>query len=228
MRNRSITFLVLSTLLAACALASTPEERVLQEIKNISPQREASSPDQCDAILQSQSWCTITKSAKRITRPEWDALFPKTEFFLVEYALIGEETQQLHHVLVIKQDWESFRADSFDRLLDMNRIVITDRNRELVAKAFALTTLGDYLGEEIDFTDWQAGKWQGEYPYDHYLKAWTKVQGIEFWWWFTFENDRFKFITRDGISDYHTRDYIDVPLLTLPLPPLVDYRFTQH
>ncbi len=203
----------------------TDEQRVMEYIKGLNPQSQASSPDQCPTILQTQPWCSLIGSAKRIMRPEWEELFPQTQFFLVSYTLIAQETQQSRHVLVIEQNGQRYRAETFDALLDANQIVITDQNRELVAKAFALMTLDDYLGEEVDFTYWQAGKWESGYTYDHYLKAWTKIQGIEFWWWFTFENDKLRFVTRDGISDYHIENYIDVPLQTLPLPPLEDYRF---
>jgi hypothetical protein len=203
----------------------TDEQRVMEYVKSLGPKSEVSSPDQCSRVLQTQPWCTITKSAKRITRPEWDELLPQTQFFLVEYALIGQEGGQMRHVLVTEQNGQRYQAETFDSLLEANQIVITDQNRELVAKTFALITLKDYLEEQIDFTDWQAGKWESGYTYDHYLKAWTKIQGIEFWWWFTFENDKLRFVTQTGISKYHIGNYIDVPLQTLPLPPLVDYRF---
>ena len=178
--------------------------------------------------LANSTWCSLIGSAKRITRPEWEELFPQTQFFLVPYTLIAQESQQSRHVLVVEQNGQRYCAETFDALLNVNQIVITDQNLELVAKAFALMTLADYLGEEVDFTDWQSGKWEGRHTFDHYLKAWTKIQGIEFWWWFTFEDGRLKFVTRDGISDYHIGNYIDVSLQTLPLPPLVDYRFAQR
>ncbi len=61
------------------------EQKAMEDVKNINPQSEASSPDQCSAILQTRPSCSITKSAKRITRSEWNELFPQTQFFLVEY-----------------------------------------------------------------------------------------------------------------------------------------------
>ncbi len=209
---------------AAAPTMTAEEQKAVEDVKRNNPQS-ASSPDQCPTILQTQPWCSLIGSAKRITRPEWEELFPQAQFFLVPYTLIAQESQQSRHVLVVVQNGQRYSAETFDRLLEVNQIVITDQNRELVAKAFALMTLEDYLGEEVDFTDWQAGKWESGYTYDHYLKAWTKVQGIEFWWWFTFENDKLRFVTRTGVSRYHIGNYIDVPLQILPLPPLVDYRF---
>jgi hypothetical protein len=226
MHNRLIVILILSLLLGACA-PLTNEEKAIQVVKQINPQSEADSSEECMEILGKQPWCTITKSAKRIERPEWTELFPSTEFYLVAYDLIGSESRQSHNVLFIEQNGQSYRAETFDDLLDANQIVITDQNRELVAKVFALMTLADYLEEDVIFTDWQAGKWEGRHTYDHYLKAWTKIQGVEFWWWFTFDGGRLKFITQDGISDYQVGDYIDVPLQTLPLPPLADYSYPQ-
>ncbi|CAG0937731.1 hypothetical protein TFLX_06681 [Thermoflexales bacterium] len=217
------------TIAPASESTMTAEERkVMEDVKSINAQSEATSPDQCSAILQTQPWCSITDSAKRITRPEWEKLFPRTQFFLVSYTLIGRETRLARHVLVIEQNGQRYKAETFDQLLAVNQLVITEQNRELVAKAFALMTLADYLEQEIDFTDWQAGKWQGHYTYDHYLKAWTKIQGIEFWWWFKFENEQLRVVTRDGVSDYHLGNYSDVPLQTLPLPPLAEYLFAPR
>lgn len=232
MHHRSIGFLVaLSLLFGACSPLSSPltEEKAMKVVKQGNPQS-ADSPEQCAAILEVQPWCSIVKSAKRIERPEWTELFPSTEFYLVAYDLLGGETQQTHNVLVIAQNGRRYSAETFTDLLDANHIAITGQNRELVCKAFALTNLADYLDQEIIFIDWQAGKWEGAFPYDHYLKAWTKIQGIEFWWWFTFENGRLKYATRDGVSvtDYHIGNYMDVPFQTLPLPSLVDYRFPQQ
>jgi len=200
------------------------EQRVLRDMLSSSPQF-TSSPGDCSKILKTESWCSVIQDARQITRPEWVELFPQTKFFLVAAKSVGGETSTTHNLLAIEQNGQRYQAETFDSLLEVNQIVITDQNRELVAKAFALITLKDYLEEQIDFTDWQAGKWEGRHTFDHYLKAWTKIQGIEFWWWFTFEGSQLKFVTRDGISDYHIGNYIDVPFRTLPLPPLADYRF---
>jgi hypothetical protein len=218
MRNRSIVLLILSLLLGACA-PLTKEEKAIQAVEQGDPQS-ADSPEECMEILETQPWCSIVKSAKHIERPEWTELFPSTEFYLVAYDLLGGEFQQSHNVLVVEQNGQRYRAETFDNLLDTNQIILTDQNLELVSKALALMTLEDYLDQEVVFTDWQAGRWEGRFTYDHYLKAWTKLQGIEFWWWFTFEDGQLKYVTRDGISDYHIGDYIDVSEMTLPLPPL--------
>jgi len=229
MHNRLVAILILSLLLGACT-PLTEEEKAIRAVKQINPKSEANSPEQCSAILQTEPWCSIVKSAKRIEQPEWTQLLPTTEFYLVAYDLIGLEAQQSHNLLFIEQDGQRYSVETFDDLLDLNRITINDQNRELVSKTFALMTLADYLNQEIVFTDWQAGKWEGRHTFDHYLKAWTKVQGIEFWWWFTFGDGRLKYIVRDGVadSDYHIGDYIDISFWSLPLPPLLEYRFTDH
>lgn len=230
MHNRSMAILIfLSLLLGACA-PLTKEEKVMRAVRQTNSQSEADSPGECTKILKRQPWCTVTKSVKRIERPEWTALFPSTEFYLVAYDLIGRESQQSHNLLFIEQDGRRYYVETFDNLLDANQIAITDQNRELVGKAFALMTLADYLDQEIVFTDWQSGRWEGRHTFDHYLKAWTKIQGIEFWWWFTFEDDRLKYTVRDGVAsaDYHRGDYIDVSFGSLPLPPLLEYSFTNR
>jgi hypothetical protein len=85
-------------------------------------------------------------------------------------------------------------------------------------------TIPDYLAEEVDFLEWKAGDWRTRYNYDHYLKVWTKIQGLEIWWWFDFENDRLRFVTRSDVQP-HIGDYIDVSPQILPFPPSSDYDF---
>jgi hypothetical protein len=130
--------------------------------------------------------------------------------------------------LVAWQDDKHYTAETFDRLLKANGVItITDENRELVAKAFALMTIPDYLGEEVVFTEWEEGEWRSEpFLYTNYLGAWTKIQGVEFWWWFEFKDNQLRTVTRVGVSNYHIGDFTDVPLTTLSPPSSAqDYRF---
>ncbi len=185
--------------------------------------------DECSEILETEPWCVVVDSATRITRPEWEDLFPQADFFLVKVQYKPQFGHDAHwgNWLIVEQDGQRYTADTFDRLLAANGVTeITDENRELVAKAFALMTIGDYLDADVVFTKWEEGEWEGEYTYDHYLKAWTEIQGLEIWWWFVFEDNHLRIVTRGGIAEYHVGDYIDVPFWTLPLPPLEDYYFT--
>jgi hypothetical protein len=204
----------------------TAEELLAREL--IEPRGQVTfSADECSEILETEPWCSVIKSAKPITRPEWEELFPQTDFFSVRVDVRGGEFPRYRNWLIVEQDGQRYTADTFDRLLAANGVTeITDENRELVAKAFALMTIGDYLDAEVVFTKWEEGEWEGEYTYDHYLKAWTEIQGLEIWWWFVFEDNHLRIVTRGGIAEYHVGDYIDVPFWTLPLPPLEDYYFT--
>jgi hypothetical protein len=147
---------------AAASTMTADEQRVMDIILSSSPQFTTSSGD-CFRILHSEPWCSVVQDARQITRPEWVELFPQTKFFLAAAKSVGGETSTTHNLLVIEQNGQRYQAETFDSLLEVNQIVITEQNRELVAKAFALITLKDYLEEQIDFTDWQAGKWESGY-----------------------------------------------------------------
>ena len=195
----------------------------MQAVKQINPQSEADSPEECIEILETQPWCTITKSAKRIEYPEWTELLPFTEFYLVAYDLIGGEGKQSRNVLVIEQNGQSYRAETFDDLLDVNQIVVTDQNRELIAKAFALMTLADYLGGTVDFTQWENVSLSrpARHAYNYHLMALTEIGPIEVDWWFVFSEDHLEIASgpewRSLVSDSQGQS----------LPPLefMDYRF---
>jgi hypothetical protein len=222
MRSHSVVLLSLCLLLGGCtafAPALTDEEKIVQEIKARNPQSQASSTDQCPAILKTQSWCSIVRSATRITRPEWEELFPQAKFFVVEYALIAHETGRVHHLLIAKQNGQSYDAASFDQLLNVNGVAITAANRELVAKSLVLMKLTDYLGADIIFSDWGPTDQPASFDmrYNYTLTAWTKVQGLKFEWVFFFY-EGVLITARGGIHEQHIGDYIDVPFDSLPLP----------
>ncbi len=205
----------------------TREEEIVVEMQHHSSQS-AASPDECSDILKTEPWCSVTESAKRITRLEWEELLAQTEFFLVKGYLYGEGSGGgPRNLLIVEHDGQRYTAETFDRLLKANGVItITDENRELVAKAFALMTIPDYLEEDVVFTEWEVGEWEsGRYIYTNYLKAWTKIQGLEIWWWFEFQDNQLKTVTKLGVGEYHIGDYIDVPFFDLPLPPSKDYHF---
>jgi hypothetical protein len=205
----------------------TKEEKLLIEMQHHTSQS-ASSVDECNEILRTERGCNVMKSVERITRPEWEALFPQTEFFLVKYDRYGGEFgQQKFGILIIEQDGRRYAAETFDRLLATNNISITDENREPVAKAFALMTLANYLEEEIVFTEWTKGNWPASFgtSFNYALVAWTKIQGLRISWGFRFQDGHLTEVEGVWFSDSHEGDYIDVPVSTLPFPASRTYYF---
>jgi hypothetical protein len=95
-------------------------------------------------------------------------------------------------------------------LLEVNGITITDPNRELIAKAFALMTIPNYLGGEVRFLEWKPVE-PGSYRhnYSHSLKAWTEVWGCEMSWWFVFTEQKLSLVTRGGVSSCSVSEYSD-------------------
>jgi hypothetical protein len=191
------------------------------------------SADGCSEIFETTSACHVIKSAAPITRPEWEKLFPKTDFYLVKYDeylnTYPPSPPEPRRQLIIEQGDQRYSPDSFDRLLKANGITtITDENRELVAKALVLMTLSDYLEQEILFTDW--GETQdgpiaiADLRYNYTMMLWTKIQGLKIRWWFLFiEGD-----LRDaagGIVARETGDYIEVSHEKAPMYPNRAYTF---
>ncbi len=127
--------------------------------------------------------CVYVTNIELATRPEWEQLFPDTDFYLVDTGgwrsnegLLAHETQNSGHSrhLVAWQNGQAYDSETFDRLLEANAITITDTNRELVARSFALMSISNYLSGDVRFLEWgdvEPGTYQ--YNYSHYLKAWT-------------------------------------------------------
>jgi hypothetical protein len=204
----------------------TKEEKLLIEMQRRSSQS-ASSVDECAEILKAEDGCNVMESVERITRPEWEELFPQTEFFLVKYDRYGGEFgQQQRGILIIEQDGQRYTAETFDRLLTANDITITDENRELVVRAFTLITIPYYLEEEIVFTEWAKSNRSARFGerYNYSIMVWTKIQGLRTQWFFRFENGYLRDILRMQ-SEYHIGDYIDVPFEILPPPGSEEYFF---
>jgi hypothetical protein len=204
----------------------TDEQRVMNDVLNSSPQFTTPSGD-CGRILQSEPWCGVVQGVKQITRPEWKALFPQAKFFLVKRNVVGQESGFQQNLLVIEQAERRYSAETFDSLLKANDIVITDTNRELVIKAFVLTTLADYLEQEVTFSNWTQGDWPAIFKrrFTYSITAWTKIQGLRMKWLFAFENNRLWLARQLQEIEYHTGDYLDVPFEVLPLPGLREYLF---
>jgi hypothetical protein len=68
----------------------TAEQLLAREL--IEPRGQVTfSADECSEILETEPWCSVIKSAKPITRPEWEELFPQTDFFSVRVDVYGGE-----------------------------------------------------------------------------------------------------------------------------------------
>jgi len=169
--------------------------------------------------------CSLYLWTKPITKIEWTDLFPSTRFYLLGFHQIenGETNSygyRRNYGVIAQQDSQRYTAQSFGHLLEANSITtINDENRELVAKAFALMTIPDYLEEEIVFTKWEEGSWPSSIRlnYNYALTAWTKIQGLKIQWRFIFYEGLL--IGADGyVQEQSIGDYIDVPFEELPGP----------
>ncbi|MCP4544267.1 MAG: hypothetical protein GY832_44710 [Chloroflexi bacterium] len=173
--------------------------------------------------------CVWFDSARLIVRSEWEQLFPDTDFYVLGlggYRPDSTEPYDSRRRLVAWQDDKHYTAKTFDRLLKANGVTITDENRELVAKAFALMTIPDYLEEEVVLTEWEEVNMQPAlHNYNYCLGLWTKLQGLEIKWCFVFGNERLRIASGPAVQQDDVGDYIDVSVIELPPPSFVDYQF---
>jgi hypothetical protein len=163
--------------------------------------------------------CAFPAGIELITKSEWKQLFSDTTFYLVDIGswrsaenLFPHQTQDggLSRYIVAWQGGQAYPIEKFDRLLEINRITITDTNRELIAKSFALMSIPNYLGGEVRFLEWQpVGPGTYRHNYSHSLKAWTEVWGCEIWWWFVFTGQKLSIVSRGGGSSCHISEYGD-------------------
>ncbi len=194
------------------------KEEVLAQTLAQSGGQFTSSVGECSEILKTEDWCGVIKGTVRIIRSEWKVLFPEIEFYVVRRDLYGGEFVQQRNLLIVEHDGQRYTADTFDRLLKANGVItITNENRELVAKAFALMTIPDYLEEEIVFTEWEKGDWPASFGerYNYRLTAWTRILGLRPRWNFIFRDGRLR-EADGGVLEYQVGDYIDVPNLMPP------------
>jgi hypothetical protein len=156
--------------------------------------------------------CTFPVGIESITKPEWRKLFPETDFYLVDFRsyrsfemLLPHEAQEssVSRSVLGWQDEQAYRSGTFDQLLEINGVVITDTNREVVARAFALMSIPSYLGREVRFLEWHAVDPETyRHEYSHYLRAWTEIWGCEVEWYFLFKNQQLSTVSRLGGSCY--------------------------
>ena len=139
--------------------------------------------------------CMYAGSVQSVTRPEWEQLFPNAEFYLIRLDAYHPENEygdfSSRHRLVARQDDRQYNAETFNQLLSVNNIRVTNENYELAAQAFALMTLNaEVFSYQIAFTHWEPidMKWAFSH-FDRRLQAWTELGGQEIQWYFGFENE---------------------------------------
>jgi hypothetical protein len=176
--------------------------------------------------------CVAPDSIKQVTRPEWTQLFSHTDFYVI--GLLGRHEVEIYdnsyrRNLVAWQDGQAYSAETFDSLLKANDIVITDTNRELVAKAFVLITLPDYLEQDITFSSLTQGDWPASFGdrFSNSIKVWTEMQGLRMTYLFAFVDGNIWEARRGLEVEYHVGDYIDVPFDQLPIPGFKQYFFQR-
>jgi hypothetical protein len=161
----------------------TGEEQAFVEQRQHNSSQSASSPDECSEILKTEIWCSVHTYAKYITRPEWEELFPKARFLLEQIDHYSESPYvQRGSMLFIEQGGQRYRPDDFKRLMAMNDVVVTEENRELVARALVLTRLPDYLWAEIRFSDAGETDERGtlrHQQFNYTVTSWSQIQGVE-------------------------------------------------
>ena len=190
----------------------TKADIVAQDIAQSGGQFTASFSN-CLEILENEPSCVVIRTGIQVSRPEWEALFPQAEFYLVKYDLDRGETVQGRqgNLLVLEQDGQRlslFPDRMFEQLLETNHIVITDQNQEQVARALVLLRLPDYLGNEIIFCDWR--EWEGpciyDIPFNFAIDVWTEINGLKLEWVFMFHEQKLLaakgFIIENGVGDY--------------------------
>jgi hypothetical protein len=232
MKMRHIATLILLAfsiigVIVALSGCGTQENQIIRELE-WSSRSFTTKYDKCDDILKTEDWCNVIRGVAKITRPEWDELFPKTEFYVVRRLLVGSELPKQSNLLIVEQDGQQYTPKTFDILLAANRIKINDDNQELIAKALALMTLPDYLENEITFTKWEVDTTQPA-PFDYCLTAWTKIQGLVLKWCFMFSNPQYELIAAGPEVDQdRSGDYIDVSNIDLPYPIVHNYYFHKR
>lgn len=215
------------------AATLTRAEEILIEQQHDDTQS-AASVEQCTEILKTEPGCNVVNSVQPISRPEWEQLLPQTRFYLGQYDRhyeMGHEERK--YFLIVEQDGQRYIPKTYDMLLDANSIVITDENRELVAKAWALMTIPDYLEEEVNFTKWEKVSYteeQARHPYNYLLLGWTKLGGWEVGWSFVFGNAHLEIASGPSGVEPQTGNYIEQLFEGVPsdyfASPFEDYVFT--
>jgi len=168
--------------------------------------------------------CSQYLWTKPITRPEWTQLFPIAHFYIVGFKDIENMASnpngyELDNILIAMQDDQRYTFRTFDQLLNANHITISDENRELVARAYALMTLANYVEDSVTFENWEPANVD---RYNYALTAWTRIGGLQFEWLYQFYGGCLAKV--DGSASVHkVGNYIEVQALRWPTSD--DFRF---
>ena len=173
---------------------------------------------QCSSCEPGAVNCSKYLWTKYITRTEWNELFPNTHFYLIASRVMESPENNVYgyhqsYFIIAQQDGHRYKIERFDQLLDANNIVISDANRELVARSFALMALANYLEREVVLSNWKQVNWpsgRSGMQYNYGLAAWTKIQGRQIEVAFAFYEGRLG-IAGWFFSENNTGDYVDEP-----------------
>ena len=159
--------------------------------------------------------CMYQKSIQNIVRPEWEELFPETEFYFIRLDAYHPEGDygafSSRNKLVAWQNDQKYEAKSFDKLLAVNNIIISKENSQLIAQAFALMTLDELITEDVRFILWEPIDIQnGNRHYTTRLQAWTKLGGLEIEWSFGSLGQNSKIATGPWIFNSDSGEYIPI------------------
>lgn len=151
------------------------------------------SVEDCSRIFDGYPWCGVVSSALQITQPEWEALFPQAQFFVVKRTLYSEDFPEQRNLLAITQDDQALTLDpgrAFEQLMNMNEVVITEENRETIGRALVLMYLPDYVESTIEFSDWRNGNWPAPLglQYNYAIDVQPSIKNWQFSWVFWFDN----------------------------------------
>jgi len=147
---------------------------------------------------------------KPITKTEWGDLFPNAHFYLIEFRhIVNGKTNangyEDDYDIIVQQDSQRYKLDTFDQLLKTNNLVVTDENRETIARSFTLIALANYLEGGIVFNNLEEGDWPAplDFRYNYRLTGQTKIEGIGFQWFFWFGEGRLLSASdRSGYNDH--------------------------
>jgi hypothetical protein len=184
----------------------------------------------CDEVVdsgQSES-CVWPSSIELVTRPEWEELLPKTEFYLIGLTArhaIPQYDYGFRRRLVGWHEGQYYTADQFDQLLVANEVTaIEDSIKETAAAALVLMILDDYVQQDIVFVDWS----EMEVPptrISHSLTCWTELQGATMRWYFVFEEERLRLAVGPEVLGFGSGDYVEASDDGVAPPPYTDYPF---
>jgi hypothetical protein len=181
----------------------------------------------CLATRQANDSYAEYSTPQKIKRAEWEMLFPNTKFYIAPWVDHYMGRIQRRNTLFVFQDEQWYEAKTYDLLLEANKVVITDENRELAAKAWALMTIPDYLENEVVFTKWQAVEMpKALHNFNYCLEGWTKLKGLQIKWWFVFSGTQLKIASGPGIQKYQAGEYLDESDLRDPM--FLDYTFYER